>query len=112
MDKPSFIHDPAHHSVRRSVDLHARALPTIPGAAQTFSKSASQMAMGVSPLLVTRAEGSRVWDADEAVRAACAVATKRTRGWHTVRPPDSCWRHIVKRLPCVENKTHLNLYSI
>lgn len=64
MTRPSFIHDPAQHSVRRSLDLHSRALQIIPGAAQAFSKSASQMAMGVSPLFIMRAEGSRVWDID------------------------------------------------
>ena len=50
---------------RRSEELLARALATIPLGAQTFSKSKTQYPHGVSPyFLIQRAKGSYVWDVD------------------------------------------------
>lgn len=42
----------------------ARARKVIPGTAQTFSKSTSQYVQGVSPVLLKRGKGCRVWDVD------------------------------------------------
>ncbi len=50
--------------VPASMRLHERAARVIPGAAQTFSKSASQLAVGVSPMFIDRAAGAYVWDVD------------------------------------------------
>lgn len=47
-----------------SEELLSRALKTIPLGSQTFSKSKTQYPFGVSPYFISRAEGSRVWDAD------------------------------------------------
>ncbi len=41
-----------------------RALRTIPGGAQTFSKMPAQYVDGVAPKVLVRGAGSRVWDAD------------------------------------------------
>jgi glutamate-1-semialdehyde 2,1-aminomutase len=49
---------------RRSEELLARAERTIPLGTQTFSKSKTQFPYGVSPFYATRAQGSRLWDAD------------------------------------------------
>jgi len=49
---------------RRSEQLLARAERTIPLGTQTFSKSKTQFPYGVSPFYATRAQGSRLWDAD------------------------------------------------
>ncbi|NQV81993.1 MAG: aminotransferase class III-fold pyridoxal phosphate-dependent enzyme [Alphaproteobacteria bacterium] len=51
-------------SFSRSNHLYERALKRIPGASQTFSKSAMQYVRGVSPLFLERGEGCRVWDVD------------------------------------------------
>ncbi len=46
-------------------ELHlARAERVIPLGSQTFSKSRTQYPLGVSPLFIQRAAGSRVWDVD------------------------------------------------
>lgn len=49
---------------KNSEALLERALRTIPLGSQTFSKSKTQYPFGVSPYFITRARGSRVWDAD------------------------------------------------
>jgi len=49
---------------RKSEEYLARAERTIPLGSQTFSKSRTQYPVGVSPLFVTRGQGSRVWDLD------------------------------------------------
>jgi glutamate-1-semialdehyde 2,1-aminomutase len=41
-----------------------RAQKVIPLGSQTFSKSRTQFPLGVSPLFIQRAQGSRVWDVD------------------------------------------------
>lgn len=48
----------------RSNALYARALETIPGASQTFSKAAMSTVEGAAPLFLDRGEGARVWDPD------------------------------------------------
>ena len=50
---------------RRSEEMLARALDSIPLGSQTFSKSFTQYPKGVSPFFITRGRGSRVWDVDE-----------------------------------------------
>jgi len=49
---------------RKSVDFLARAEAVIPLGSQTFSKSRTALPVGVSPLFITRGQGSRVWDLD------------------------------------------------
>lgn len=49
---------------RKSEELLARALRTIPLGTQTFSKSKTQYPYGVSPYFIERGQGSHVWDAD------------------------------------------------
>ncbi len=49
---------------RRSEEMLARALESIPLGSQTFSKSRMQFPVGVSPLFIARGRGSRVWDID------------------------------------------------
>lgn len=49
---------------RKSEELLARALKTIPLGSQTFSKSTTQYPWGVSPYFITKGQGSRVWDVD------------------------------------------------
>ncbi len=63
---------------RRSEQLLARAERTIPLGTQTFSKSKTQFPYGVSPFYATRAQGSRLWDADgneyiDFISSLCAV---------------------------------------
>lgn len=48
----------------RSEELLERALRSIPLGSQTFSKSITQYPRGVSPLFLTRGQGSHVWDPD------------------------------------------------
>src|ERR1700732_4280767 len=48
----------------KSMEFFARAEKVIPLGSQTFSKSRTQYPYGVSPLFITRASGSRVWDLD------------------------------------------------
>src|SRR5260221_8141084 len=48
----------------KSIEFLARAERVIPLGSQTFSKSRTQYPVGVSPLFITRGEGSRVWDLD------------------------------------------------
>lgn len=49
---------------KNSEALLARALKTIPGGTQTFSKSRTQYPLGVSPFYAARGSGSRIWDVD------------------------------------------------
>ena len=63
---------------RRSEQLLARAERVIPLGTQTFSKSKTQFPYGVSPFYATRAQGSRLWDADgneyiDFISSLCAV---------------------------------------
>lgn len=51
-------------SFQKSQALLARAEQVIPLGSQTFSKSRTQYPYGVSPYFITRAQGSRAWDAD------------------------------------------------
>ena len=44
--------------------LYQRALETIPGASQTFSKSAINYVRGASPLFAERGKGAELWDVD------------------------------------------------
>jgi len=62
--KRKWVHDPATHGVAKSMAMYERAKQVLPGAAATFSKSASQVALGVTPLFLERAKGARVWDVD------------------------------------------------
>lgn len=48
----------------RSQEWRARARAVIPGGTQTFSKGEAQYVRGVSPVLLERGEGHRVWDVD------------------------------------------------
>jgi glutamate-1-semialdehyde 2,1-aminomutase len=48
----------------RSDELYDRALEVIPGASQTFSKSAMNLVRGASPLFLERGDGPYVWDVD------------------------------------------------
>lgn len=47
-----------------SEEFLERALRTIPLGSQTFSKSKTQLPLGVSPFFVERAEGAKFWDVD------------------------------------------------
>ncbi len=58
------LREPEEHCVDGSVEMYERALKVIPGGAGTFSKSATQLALGYSPMMLERAKGSRVWDVD------------------------------------------------
>lgn len=49
---------------RHSAELLGRAERSIPGQAQTFSKSWTQYPRGAAPVFAVRAQGGRVWDAD------------------------------------------------
>jgi glutamate-1-semialdehyde 2,1-aminomutase len=49
---------------KKSEEYLARSERTIPLGSQTFSKSRTQYPLGVSPLFITRGQGSRVWDLD------------------------------------------------
>lgn len=58
--------------------LLERATRSIPLGSQTFSKSKTQFPFGVSPFFMTRARGSRVWDADgneyiDFINSLCSV---------------------------------------
>lgn len=48
----------------KSEQLLARALKTIPLAAQTFSKSKTQFPEGASPFFLEKGKGAKVWDVD------------------------------------------------
>lgn len=48
----------------RSGELLSRALKTIPLGAQTFSKSKTQLPVGVSPLFAASAKGAEIFDVD------------------------------------------------
>src|ERR1035437_1032733 len=50
--------------VAMSAQLLTRALQTIPGASQTFSKQYTTFVRGVSPLFLERGEDAHVWDVD------------------------------------------------
>jgi glutamate-1-semialdehyde 2,1-aminomutase len=52
------------HRYKASEDYLQRAERVIPLGSQTFSKSRTQYPVGVSPLFITRAKGSRAWDLD------------------------------------------------
>ncbi len=50
---------------RKSEELLSLALKKIPLGSQTFSKSLTQLPVGVSPFFVERAEGAYFWDVDD-----------------------------------------------
>ena len=56
--------DTKARSFARSGELLARALETIPLGAQTFSKSKTQLPVGVSPLFAASAKGAEIVDVD------------------------------------------------
>ena len=56
--------DRLHDRYRGSMAWLARAEAVIPLGSQTFSKSRTAVPLGVSPLFIERAQGSRVWDID------------------------------------------------
>lgn len=63
---------------RRSEELLDRALRSIPGGTQTFSKSVTQFPREVSPFYMRTAMGSRTWDVDgneyiDLISALCSV---------------------------------------
>jgi len=49
---------------KKSEALLERALKTVPLGSQTFSKSKTQLPVGVSPFFASRADGAYVWDVD------------------------------------------------
>jgi len=49
---------------KKSEALLERALKTVPLGSQTFSKSKTQLPIGVSPFFASRADGAYVWDVD------------------------------------------------
>lgn len=49
---------------KKSEEMLARALKTIPLGTQTFSKSRTQYPLGVSPFYAAKARGSKIWDVD------------------------------------------------
>ncbi len=51
-------------TLKKSLELKAKAASLIPGATQTLSKGSSQYVQGVAPLFLSRAKGSHVWDVD------------------------------------------------
>lgn len=55
---------PAPRHLEQSASWIERAKRVIPGCAQTFSKGHTQHIPGVSPLLLKRGRGCRVWDVD------------------------------------------------
>src|SRR5579872_350523 len=50
--------------VRRSMEIHHRALELIPGGTQLVSRRPTRYACGVSPVYAARASGARFWDVD------------------------------------------------
>lgn len=63
---------------RLSEEMLDRALRSIPGGTQTFSKSITQFPREVSPFYMQRAEGSHTWDVDgneyiDLISALCSV---------------------------------------
>lgn len=55
---------PAPRSLKRSYELLEKAKKIIPGVTQTFSKSPSQLVLGVSPVYLDHGKGAYVWDVD------------------------------------------------
>jgi glutamate-1-semialdehyde aminotransferase/spore coat polysaccharide biosynthesis protein SpsF (cytidylyltransferase family)/predicted dehydrogenase len=51
-------------SIEKSKAWLERAVQVIPGASQTFSKSANQHVRGVAPVFLGKGKGCRVWDVD------------------------------------------------
>ena len=49
---------------KKSEEYLARALRTVPLGSQTFSKSKTQLPMGVSPFFATKGSGAYLWDVD------------------------------------------------
>jgi len=49
---------------KKSEEYLARALRTVPLGSQTFSKSKTQLPIGVSPFFATRGNGAYLWDVD------------------------------------------------
>lgn len=51
-------------TLRRSLELKAKAETLIPSSTQTLSKGPTQYVQGVAPVFLSRAQGSHVWDVD------------------------------------------------
>lgn len=49
---------------KKSAEYLERALKTVPLGSQTFSKSKTQLPVGISPFFANRAEGAYLWDVD------------------------------------------------
>ena len=49
---------------KKSEEYLARALQTVPLGSQTFSKSKTQLPVGVSPFFASRGQGAYMWDVD------------------------------------------------
>lgn len=63
---------------KNSEEMLERALKVIPLGTQTFSKSITQFAKGISPYFIEKAQGSKVWDIDgneytDFINSLCAV---------------------------------------
>lgn len=56
---------PADLVLKRSHELRDRAQKVIPSCTQTFSKGPNQYVQGVSPVFLSRGQGSHVWDVDD-----------------------------------------------
>src|SRR6267378_6015715 len=56
--------NPMSTRYKKSEDYLSRALKTVPLGSQTFSKSKTQLPLGVSPFFASRGEGAYLWDVD------------------------------------------------
>jgi glutamate-1-semialdehyde 2,1-aminomutase len=67
-----------NHRYHTSEEYLARALKTIPLGSQTFSKSKTQLPVGVSPFFASKAKGAHFWDVDnneyvDFVNSLCSI---------------------------------------
>jgi glutamate-1-semialdehyde-2,1-aminomutase len=64
----SFAQEPAlparPRSIKKSLELKAKAEAVIPSGSQTLSKGPTQYVQGVAPVYLSRGRGSHVWDVD------------------------------------------------
>jgi glutamate-1-semialdehyde aminotransferase len=64
----SFAQEPAlparPRSIKKSLELKAKAESVIPSGTQTLSKRPTQYVQGVAPVYLSRGKGSHVWDVD------------------------------------------------
>jgi len=61
-------------SIRRSLELEAKAERLIPSCTQTLSKGPTQFVRGVAPVFLARGDGSHVWDVDGNEYIDCSMA--------------------------------------